>query len=112
MEGLVRFALDELAGRVEYILRDRAWECIKYSALVRPASEAGTDATKYGSGISRRGRSTSRSDISDEAAYRYSDLEEIFKEVARDAYVKFVKKSVAEAAQLGWTDALALLRCE
>jgi len=110
MEGLVRFALDELAGRVEYILRDRTWECIKYSALVRPASEAGTGATKYGSGMNRRG--SSRSDIGDDeaAAYRYADLEEIFKEVAQEAFIKFVQKKTAEAAQLGWTDALALLR--
>ena len=109
MEGLVRFALDELAGRVEYILRDRTWECIKYSALVRPASEAGTGATKYGSGMNRRG--SSRSDIGDEtAAYRYADLEEIFKEVAKKAFIEFVKKKISVAAQLGWTDTLALLR--
>ena len=111
MEGLVRFALDELTGRVEYILRDRCWECIKYSALVRPASEAGTGAaTNYGSGNGSRRRN--RDDVGDEAAYKYADLEEIFKEVAAEAYTKFVKQSVSEAAQLGWTDALALLRCE
>ena len=111
MEGLVRFALDELTGRVEYILRDRCWECIKYSALVRPASEAGTGAaTNYGSGNGSSRRS--RHDVGDEAAYKYADLEEIFKEVAAEAYTKFVKQSVSEAAQLGWTDALALLRCE
>lgn len=96
---------------MEYILRDRCWECIKYSALVRPASEAGTGAaTNYGSGNGSSRRS--RHDVGDEAAYKYADLEEIFKEVAAEAYEKFVKQSVSEAAQLGWTDALALLRCE
>jgi len=110
MEGLVRYALDELAGRVEYILLERCWECVKYSALVRPAAESGTGILNYGSeGRRRKGKAMTTAD-DDDFPHKYTDLEDTFHGVVKDAYVKFVKKSVAEAAQMGWTDAMALLR--
>ena len=114
MEGLVRYALDELAGRVEYILGQRCWDCVNYSALIRPASETRTDMINYGSEDSERERDARRRGRVDaeEASERYSDLEDTFRELVRTAYGKFVKENVSRAATMGWTDAMALLRCK
>ena len=104
MEGLVRFALDELAGRVEYILRDRAWEVVSYSALVRPASEDGANAYN-GYKIGSKKGVKAAADF-ENVPYKYASIEGTFKDVVRESWIKFVKKSVAEAAEMGWTAAV------